>query len=137
MGITSSRAAAVLLAAAFALTGCASHGNYDAPKSALETQTQNTVTVDVSNHNWADVVIYAISAAGNRVRLGSVTTGTAQRFRVPRSLTITSGNMTLEAHPIGSSDSFQSGPIMANPGSRIIWSVENQLTLSNYRVAVR
>lgn len=137
MKITSPRAAAVALAATLALSACASHGSYDAPTSAQAAAAQRTVTVDVSNHNWMDIVVYAVSPAGSRVRLGNVTTGLDQRFRLPRSMNVQTGNIYLEAHPVGSNELYNSGPIMVNPGSRIIWSIENQLSLSNFRIAAR
>ncbi len=84
MRITSPRAAAFALAATLALSACASHGTYDNADRAA----QRTVAVDVSNHNWMDVVVYAVSSSGTRVRLGNVTTGLDQRFRLPHLLNV-------------------------------------------------
>jgi hypothetical protein len=130
MKTTSPRIACLALAATLALSACAHQARYatedGAPTSA--------VAVEVANHNWLDVVVYAISG-GNRVRLGSVTTGLEGRFRLPRSMVVQSGNLFLEAHLVGSNQMYRSDPIMVNPGSRVIWSLENQLGLSSYRVA--
>ena len=135
MRITRPRVASLTLAAMMALSACASPARY--PGENGTTEKERTVAVEVTNHNWMDVVVYAVSSAGNRVRLGSVTTGLDQRFKLPRSLNVMSGNFYLEARPVGSGEVYNSGPILANPGARVIWSIENQLGLSSYRVAGR
>ena len=88
----------------------------------------------MSNHNWMDVVVYAVNY-GNRVRLGDVTTGLDRRFQLPSSMIGQAGSFHLEAHPVGSNEVYRSDAIMVAPGNRIVWSLENQLGLSSYRVA--
>jgi hypothetical protein len=131
MKTTSPRIAFVALAATIALSACASTPRYATEDFAGS----RGVAVEVSNNNWMDIVIYAMSG-GNRVRLGIVTTGLDQRFTLPKSMNVQTGNLFLEAHPVGSNEVFRSDPIMVNPGSRILWSLENQLTLSSHRVAL-
>jgi hypothetical protein len=131
MKTTSSRIAFVALAAMMTLSACASGARYATEDFASD----RGVGVEVSNHNWMDIVIYAVSG-GNRVRLGTVTTGLDGRFSLPKSMNVQTGNLFLEAHPIGSGEVFRSDPIMVNPGSRILWSLENQLSLSSHRVAM-
>jgi hypothetical protein len=126
---TSSRFAGLALAATIAMAACAHQTRY-----ATEDFAGRDIAVEVTNHNWADVVVYAVSY-GNRVRLGSVTTGLDQRFRLPKTVNVASGGFHLEAHPVGSHEIYRSEPIMVSPGGRIIWSLENQLGLSSYRIA--
>ena len=80
-----------------------------------------------------------LAEAGRRPGLGLrahlVLCGLRQRFRLPASLLVQSGSFYLEAHPVGSNEVYRSDPILVNPGNRIIWSLENQLTLSSYRIA--
>ena len=123
------RPACLALAAMTLLAACA-----QAPRYATGEAKPAQVAVEVTNNNWMDVVIYAVSG-GNRVRLGSVTTGMQQRFRIPMSLGATSGDFRLEAHPMGSAEVFASDRIVVQPGTRILWSLENQLGLSSYRLA--
>jgi hypothetical protein len=129
MKTTSPRFASLALAATLALAACAHQTRY-----ATEEYAGRDVAVEVSNHNWMDVVVYAVSY-GNRVRLGSVTTGLEQRFRLPPSVNVASGSFYLEAHPVGSNEIYRSDPIMVAQGARVIWSLENQLGLSSYRIA--
>ena len=124
------RLAGLALAATLALAACAHQPSYATEESAPNAP----VAVVVTNNNWMDVVVYAVSY-GNKTRLGSVTTGMEQRFRLPASMLVQSGSFYLEAHPVGSNEVYRSDPIMVNPGNRVIWSLENQLSLSSYRIA--
>jgi hypothetical protein len=124
------RTALLALTAALGMSACASHPQYASEDSAAE----RAIGVEVTNHNWMDVVVYAVNS-GSRVRLGSVTTGLTQRFRLPKSINVAAGQFYLEAHMVGSNEMFKSDPIVVNPGGRVIWSLENQLALSSYRIA--
>ena len=131
MKTTNPRAALLALAAALTVSACAHQaasygGDGPAPNAP--------VYVEVSNHNWMDVVVYAVGY-GQTIRLGAVTTGLDQRFRLPPSMLVQTGNLYLEARPVGSDEVYRSDPIMVNPGGRVYWSLENQLSLSSYRVA--
>lgn len=123
------RMAGIALAAVLALAACA----HRAPYATEDFARDAGVRVEVANHNWMDLTIYAVSS-GNRMRLGTVTTGSVQRYAVPRSLNIRSGDFRLEAHPVGSSEVHRSDPILVNPGGIVFWSLENQLGLSSLRV---
>jgi hypothetical protein len=129
MKSTNPRIAVLALAATMVLAACA-HGQ----QYATEEFASRDVAVEVANHNWLDVVIYAVSY-GTRQRLGTVTTGFEQSFKLPSSFVVQSGSFFLEAHPVGTNEIHRSDPIMVNPGSRVIWSLENQLSLSSYRIA--
>jgi hypothetical protein len=129
MRITTARTALLALTATLALAGCASNPRY----ATAEFGEERGIGIEVMNHNWMDVVIYAVSS-GTKIRLGSVTTGLIQRFRLPRSMNAQSGDFHLEAHMVGSNEVLRSDPILVNPGGRVIWSLENQLALSSYRV---
>src|SRR5688572_6133669 len=76
------------------------------------------VRVEVTNHNWMDMAVYAVSG-GQRIRLGTVTTGLNQTFRLPKTLNVYSGQLFLEAQPVGSREVFRSDAIMVNPGGQI------------------
>ena len=122
--------AGLALAVSLLLSACASNARY----ATEDYRDSGAIAVEVSNNNWMDVVVYAVSY-GNRVRLGNVTTGLDQRFKLPTSMTVQAGSFHLEAHPVGSGEIYRSDPIMVSPGNRVIWSLENQLGLSSYRIA--
>ena len=131
MKTTNPRIAVLALAVTLALGACAHQG---ASYGGEGPGPNAPVYVEVSNHNWMDVVVYAVGY-GQTIRLGSVTTGLDQRFRLPASMLVQSGALYLEAHPVGSDEVHRSDPINVNPGGRVYWSLENQLGLSSYRVA--
>ncbi|MBW3534699.1 MAG: hypothetical protein KY453_05700 [Gemmatimonadetes bacterium] len=95
-----------------------------------------SVQVEVTNNNWMDMTVHAVRG-GTRVRLGTVTTGSSQRFDLPRSLNARAGDLHLVADPIGSQRMHQSRPIMVEPGGLVRWSLENHLALSSFSVAMR
>jgi len=40
---------------------------------------QQTLQLEVTNHNWMDVTVYAVTSS-QRVRMGTVTSGRTERF---------------------------------------------------------
>ena len=48
-----------------------------------------------------------------------------------------SGEFYLEARPIGSNEVYRSQSMVVTPGARVLWSVENELLLSSYRIVAR
>lgn len=90
-------------------------------------------TVQVSNQNWSDMVVYALSN-GLRVRLGTVTSMSARRLAVPRHLLTGSGEFRLAVDPIGSPQGFITQPMQVYPGSRIEFVIQNNLPISSYSV---
>lgn len=121
----------VLLVTSGMGAGCA-----PAARSANAADGDERVTVRVENHNWADVNVFAIRG-GMRVRLGTVTTASTERFRLPSSFTMASNDLVLVADPIGSRFSYTSPPIMVMPGEQILWRVENNMNHSSLRVVRR
>lgn len=117
------------MAAALLLTACAG-ASYDRPSEA---HGQSPVQVEVTNNNWLDMTVYAVRGS-MRVRLGTVTTGERERFKLPRSVNVAAGELSLLADPIGSGQKYQSQPLIVEPGARVTWSLENQLALSSFSV---
>jgi hypothetical protein len=118
------------LIAASGMAACASLGRWEGQGAA----TGPVVAVEVTNHNWMDIVVYAVTAS-HMVRLGNVTTGTAQRFELPRSVNTLGGDLVLEARPVGTNKVFRSQPILASPGARVQWSIENEPVFSALKIA--
>jgi hypothetical protein len=89
--------------------------------------------VEVSNHNWADVNVYAVQL-GTRTRLGTVVSMTTRRFTLPPQARRPDGGLRLMASPIGSTRSHLTDLILVGHGDRIEWNLENSLALSSYMV---
>ena len=105
------------------------HGTY----GRADRTASRPVEVDVINHNWMDMVVYA-ERDGSRVRLGMVRTENRARFRLPRQMILGQGKVTLIADPVGADASFQSDPLLVFPGARVMLSLENQISLSAHWV---
>lgn len=132
MRTKTSRRAWATFAAITLAAGCAS-GRQDA--GSISTKNER-VQVQVENHNWQDVAVWAV-AGGARIRLGTVVTNTTGRFTLPASVAHRVNEVYLEGHRIGSNDRFQSDRFMINPGTRLVWRVENHVALSNQYIESR
>lgn len=128
------RTLAIALALASLATGCAMlrphHEENEAP--ADETESQD-VGVHVANHNWSDIVVFAIRGSA-RVRLGDVTTGNEADFVLPRSM-VNGGQITITLHPIGGPRDFNTGPILVQPGQMIDLRIEASINQTNWSIS--
>ena len=124
----SNRRVALALAASLGLAACASQPRYG------REDRRSVVAVEVTNRNWTDIVVWAVTPT-QLVRLGGVTTGAHERFELPRSLNTAGGDLFLEARPVGSRNVIRSQPIQAVPGARVIWNVESAVAHSNLLIA--
>lgn len=122
----------LLAAALWAAPACgpaASSGDGEQPAPRAET------TVRVDNHNWSDVAVYVVrTGTDTEVRLGTVTSMTQRRFKVPHSVLPDGGAVRLIADPIGSDSRYVTPPVQVNPGQHVNWRVENRLNLSSVSV---
>lgn len=110
-----------------AAAGCSPGGETEDPSPQYTTQ------VVVENNNWLDVNVYAIRD-GMRRRLGTVTTNSTRRFRLPRAFVATGGEVRLLVDPIGSSQTRMMPPVAIMGGDRIDLDVFNHLPLSSISV---
>ncbi len=123
----------VASAAALHVAGCSllpHHKNDDQDQD--EDQAAQDVGLHVDNHNWSDMVIFAVRGS-SRLRLGDVATGTRADFVVPRNLVI-GGSLTVLLHPIGGPRDFSTGPILVVPGQEINLRIENSIVQTNWSV---
>jgi hypothetical protein len=97
-----------------------------------EVRREAGIIVEVTNQNWQDITVYAVSS-GTRRRLGTVVSTSTETFALPRTM-VTGGTIQLVAAPVRSGRNYRTGIIMVNAGDRIVWSVENSLSLSTYVV---
>jgi hypothetical protein len=120
-------AAAVLFLAA---AGCSPTGHRSA---AASPQPEMRTVVDVRNHHWSDMVIYAVQS-DHRQRLGLVNSMSAARLTFPPALDGTGTKVRLLADPIGANEQFSTDPIRVSPGQRVEFTIENHLAISNYAI---
>ncbi|NLG63935.1 MAG: hypothetical protein GX539_16975 [Candidatus Cloacimonetes bacterium] len=110
---------------------CSSAGTMDRPANALTGEVG--ATVEVTNNNWSDMVVYA-QRNGVKVRLGTVTSMTTESFRLPVPLLSGSGELFFIADPIGSDRAYRSPVVMVGRGQRVEFMLENNLALSSLTV---
>ena len=75
--------------------------------------------VVVENLGFADVTMYAISATGNRVRLGQVTGSSTQRLSLPAYLVRGGERLRFLADPIGGREGPVSQELYVAPGETV------------------
>lgn len=113
---------------ALTLGACASTGSQRSPLPPEMTQTR----VEVTNHNWSDMRVYVVRA-GNRFRLGTVSSMATAVFSLPRTLSTTSG-LQLIADPIGSREVHMTQPLNVTPGQLVSFKIENHLAISSVAI---
>lgn len=102
-----------------------------APTSA---QTRlSRVTIEVSNHHWSTVVVYAV-VNDQRMRMGEVNTGSTTSLVTPPGLDPGVVDFGLVVDPIGSSETYRTGTLNVRGGNRILLTVENDIRNSSYRI---
>ena len=87
----------------------------------------------VQNDNWSDVTIYLMRGSA-RTRLGSVSAMGRAEFRLPAAYVVGASDVTLQASPVGSNESYISPPILVFPGAQLALTVSSALRLSNFAV---
>ncbi len=96
-------------------------------------QSSDPVTLQVVNHNWNDIVIYAV-VDGMRTRLGDVASSRTATLKLPSTLVTATGMLQLLLDPLGSRSTFRTGSIMVNGGQQVRLQIENELRLSTWTV---
>jgi hypothetical protein len=116
-------------AALILLLGACSTKGAQNKATVLERQTR----VEVTNHNWLDMRVYVVRA-GNRFRLGTVSTMGTQVFQLPRAFSTYAGGLQLVADPIGSREFHMTQPLSIAPGQLVSFKIENHLAISTVSV---
>ena len=114
---------------------CACAGHKASPNPELSAfMADETVTLDVKNHNWLDVTIYIVHG-GQRTRVLTVVATSSASIVVPNhALRNSGGQIRLLAHAIGNPATFTSETIVARPGMTIDWTLESDLKRSSLAV---
>lgn len=120
------------LGLAVALLGCR-HGSAPGPAPPARF---TEVGLEVVNHHWGDVRIYAIHD-GVAERVGMVTAVSTESFILPGRYFNSGGLIRLRAWPIGDPTFFTSEALQIQPGQMIIWTLETQLDRSSVMLRKR
>jgi hypothetical protein len=104
----------------------------DAPSAALSTG-PGEIALDVTNHNFLDVVVYVVHD-GQQTRVGTVTGSSSAIFYVSARLLGQGREIQLVGHPIGGNDLARSETIVVQPGQYIAWTLETDLRRSSVGV---
>lgn len=83
---------------------------------------QVPATLRVENRGFADMVIYLVSSAGTRQRLGIATGSSTSRFQLPLNATAF-GNVRFIADPIGGRRAPVSEEIAVHPGDEVVLEI--------------
>jgi hypothetical protein len=87
------------------------------------------VPLEISNHNWSDVVIYVVRD-GFQSRLGVASAASATSFMLPRRMLGQAGELQLFGRPIGAQGSAFTETVIVQPGQWVEWTLEDDLSRS-------
>jgi hypothetical protein len=87
------------------------------------------VTLEIRNHNWADVTVYAVRS-GQRMRLATVTATNSSSLILPPEMVGPGGEVRIYAQAIGGSGRFLSPRVYASPGGVVMLELDVSLRRS-------
>ncbi len=120
------RSAVVLSFAAGALVlGCARRRGDPVDQEAPRAP----VTLEVTNHNWADMVIYVVRST-QRIRVLTVITSNTVSVVLRPDLVGPAGEVRISAHAIGGGGRYTSPSVFASPGGTVTVTLETDLARS-------
>ena len=91
------------------------------------------VTLEVDNHNWADVLLYVVHD-GSTTRFLQVTATQSASVTIPSRLVGANGIVRFVAHRIGGLDDYYSPSVSVRTGQTIALTLEGQLGMSSIGV---
>lgn len=125
---------ALMVATAVSVAACATTGTTAGSGRDLFAGSDEPETmVRVENRNWSDVDVFAVYG-GIRRRLGTVTSMTSARFRIPSDLLAAGRDLQLLADPIGSSEAYLTPAVQVYSGQEVSFTVQNHMSLSSIAV---
>ena len=93
----------------------------------------DVITISVSNSNPLDMTVYAVNQS-MRIRLGTVSTASTQRFTLSLHQISPTGELQLLADPVGSRRTFTSEPIHVFAGQFVEWVLQADLRQSSLTI---
>lgn len=124
--------AAGLLAVVLAASACGTFGRQPGAPDPVSDggEEPRELTVHVKNNSWSAIHVYVV-ASGQWESLGVVASQNTADYAVSRSRLGGRGEIRLVADPIGSTQGYFSDPILVEPGDRVEWTLQNNLSLSS------
>lgn len=124
--------AAALVPLVLAASACGGFGRQPGAADPVprEDQREQDITVHVKNNAWNSIHVYAV-AGGQWESLGVVSSQNSSDYVLSRSVLGGRGEIRLVADPIGSNQGYFSDPILIEPGDRVEWTLQNNLSLSS------
>ena len=129
----SNRCVALITLSLVLASACAKHSSSLDGGVAPVVEVAQDVSIEVNNHNWLDVVVYAVHS-GQKTRLLTVPAAGYITAIVPPQLLGQQGELRLLAHAVGNPVTFMSERIYARSGMTISWTLENDLKRSSLAV---
>lgn len=120
MNVAARRLLAVLLLLATA--ACAARQREGTPSMD---DPGNATYVEVENQSWYEITVYVVRSAGNRIRLGQVTSQQTRRFELPGYLVHGATQLSFLVDPVGSGRTARSFDINVIEGDVLQLTVPN------------
>lgn len=108
-------------------------GAYGCVKHSIIPDEPDVITISVSNNNSLDMTVYAVNQS-MRVRLGTVSTASTQKFTLPLHQISPTGDLQLFADPIGSRRTYRSESIHVFAGQAVEWTLQADLRQSSLTI---
>lgn len=124
--------AAALVPLVLAASACGGFGRQPGTPNPVadEDQRDPDITVRVQNNAWSSIHVYAVTG-GQWESLGVVSSQNSSDYTLSRAMLGGRGEIRLVADPIGSNQGYFSDPILIEPGDRVEWTLQNNLSLSS------
>ena len=102
-------------------------------KQSIIPDEPDVITISVSNSNPLDMTVYVLNQS-MRMRLGTVSTASTQRFTIALHQISPTGELQLLADPVGSRRTFTSEPIHVFAGQAVEWILQADLRQSTLTI---
>jgi hypothetical protein len=120
----------IILATPLLMSGCASAGGSADLTSPFDASASVTpCTLEVENHGWSDLHLYALRVDGTRLPLGTVGSLDKRRIRFPKTL-LAARQIQLLAVPAVLGEAYVTDLVMLEGGTTLQWHLKNELPLS-------
>jgi predicted acyl esterase len=108
-------------------------GAFGCVKRSMIQDEPEVITIVVSNNNPLDMTVYVVNQS-MRIRLGTVSTASTQRFTVQVNQVSPTGELQLLADPVGSRRTMTSELIHVFGGQAIEWTLQADLRQSTLTI---
>jgi hypothetical protein len=115
---------------------CGSTAKQNSVSTVPTASNQAPITMQITNDHPQDVDVY-VTDGGDRLRLGTVSTGQTQTFTVPAAATHAGSQLRVVVHPIGGGGDFSTGRVLVSPGDEVNLTVTPAIEQTMFSVSQR